>query len=267
MQGFFVHVTNGTTGTLGMNNQVRVNTLSPSFHKSANENFRTLIRITAAYETEIKRDPAVIYFNESATDEFDKDLDALKMMNTDESVPNFYALTPQSIKASISAIPYPNQSITKVPLGLITGQNGSVMIKTTDIEHVPENLHVYLSDEKTGIIKNMQKNPEYLVHLEKGTIENRFYLIFSENDLEHTSTDEDLFFASVQNGKLSIFVGLGTGTSSRLLVCNLLGQVVLQQNLYGNGSHEITQNLPAGIYVLALYSQKGLSSQKIYIPN
>ena len=63
-------------------------------------------------------DPAVIYFDSSATQLFDKDLDALKLMNTDTLVPNLYSMTPDTKKLSINAVPFPSNEHRIIPLGL-----------------------------------------------------------------------------------------------------------------------------------------------------
>ncbi|MFA5973632.1 MAG: GEVED domain-containing protein [Lentimicrobiaceae bacterium] len=269
MQGFFIHVSDGSypvSATLGMDNRVRVNNLSPAFHKSAEVQTQPMIRLTAAYENEKTPDHAVVYFDDYASTSFDQLLDALKLMNTDVRVPNLYAVTPKADKLSISAIPYPSDSITKVPLGLKTEQENWVTFKATAILNMPTGLYVYLSDAITGKIQNLQVNPEYRVHLAKGMLENRFVLLFSESELTDTFVDNNTFNANIENGKLNVYVKLASEKDSRLIISNMLGQVMLQQNLFGNGLHEIDHYLHAGMYILTLYSSQGLCSHKIYIP-
>jgi len=269
MQGFFIHVSNGSypvSATLGMDNRVRVNNLSPAFHKSAEAQMQPMIRLTAAYENEKTPDHAVVYFDDYASTSFDQLLDALKLMNTDIHVPNLYAVTPKADKLSISAIPYPSDSITKVPLGLKTEKENWVTFKATAILNMPTGLYVYLSDAITGKIQNLQVYPEYRVHLAKGMLENRFVLLFSESELTDTFVDNNTFNANIENGKLNVYVKLASEKDSRLVISNMLGQVMLQKNLFGNGLHEIDHYLPAGMYILTLYSPQGLCSHKIYIP-
>jgi len=269
MQGFFIHVSNGSfpvTASLGMDNRVRINNLSPAFHKSANVQTQPIVRLSAAYENQKTADHAVVYFDDNASTEFDQQLDALKLMNTDVSVPNLYTVTPQADKLSISAIPFPTDSITKAPLGLKTEQDNWVTLTASAIENIPTGLNVYLSDEATGKIQDLQINPLYRVHLDKGTQENRFVLIFSDKELLSTFNDNKTFFANIANRKLNVYVKLTEGNESRLVISNVLGQIMLQKNLVGNGQHEIDQYLPAGMYILSLYSQQGMYSLKIYIP-
>ena len=63
-------------------------------------------------------DPMVIYFDEKAGKGFDSNLDALKLMNTDYTVPNLYALGTDGSKLSIDALPELRQdTICSIPLG------------------------------------------------------------------------------------------------------------------------------------------------------
>ena len=268
MQGFFIHVSNGTypvSASLGIDNRVRVNNLSPVFHKSVMAQNQPLIRIDAAFENEKKADPAVIYFDESATENFDTYLDALKLMNTDISVPNLYVVANHTEQLSISAMPYPIDSITKIPLGIKTEQSKWVTFTASSIENLPSDLKVYFSDGATGLVQDLRFNSTYRVSLQKGTFDKRFALLFSYKSLSSTLNDENSFYANIANGKLNVFVNLASAIQSRLTISNVLGQVMMQKNLYGNGLHEIDTQLPAGIYILTLRSQQGMNSLKIYI--
>jgi hypothetical protein len=270
MQGFFIHVSNGAfpvTAALGMDNRIRVNNLSPAFHKSIYSENQPIVRLNASFENEITADPAVVYFNDFATVAFDTELDALKLMNTDIRVPNLYSLMPQSERTSINAIPYPTDSITRVPLGLKTETDNWVLLKATDIENIPPGMRVYLSDESTGLVQDLRINSECRVHLGKGTLENRFALLFSEKDLVQIAYANETFYAYLANGKPYVYTELAGVKEARLIVSNMLGQVMLQKKLYGKGAHEIDSFLPTGMYVLTLYSQHGVYSIKIFIPN
>lgn len=269
MQGFFIHVSDGSfpvTAALGMDNRVRVNNLTPAYHKSAYVDQQPIVRITAAYENSKTADPAVVYFDDQASVSFDQQLDALKLLNTDISVPNLYSVTPDIDKLSINAIPFPIENTTKNQLGIKTEKSDWVLISASLIEYLPSGLRVYLSDEATGMVQDLQMNPQYRVHLNSGAVDNRFALLFSEQDLVKSVQDEDTFYANIVNGKLTVFVKLASGSDARLVISNMLGQVMLRDDKFEDGSHEFDRFLPTGMYVITLYSQKGMTSKKIYIP-
>ena len=163
MQGFFVHVSNGSypvTGTLGITNSVRINDLTHALLKSMRTDTLPLLRITAGFaDNGTQSDPAVIYFDSSATQLFDKNLDALKLMNTDVLVPNLYAMTSDSNRLSISAIPFPVDSIKRIPLGINTAKDGWVTFKASAIEQMPTKRYIYLVDSVAGINQDLNSIP------------------------------------------------------------------------------------------------------------
>ena len=164
MQGFFVHVTNGSypvTGTLGVTNSVRVNDQTHGFLKSMVGNTFPLVRVTAGFvDNGTPSDPAVIYFDSLAAQLFDKDLDALKLMNTDTLVPNLYSITPDTKKLSINAVPFPTDSIDIIPLGLRTSKDGWITFEARDIEQIPAGIYISLVDAAGGINQDLKLNPQ-----------------------------------------------------------------------------------------------------------
>jgi len=97
MQGFFVHVSDGSypvTGALGLDNSVRITDLTHSFMKSDEESSVPLLRLGAAFEDDTtSTDPMVVYFDQKAETGFNSGLDALKLMNTDYYVPNLFSVS------------------------------------------------------------------------------------------------------------------------------------------------------------------------------
>ena len=270
MQGFFIHVTNGTypvSGSLGFSNSVRINNLSPVFHKEVQSDTFQFLRLTARYSGEGMTDPAVIYFEDKATMNFNKDFDALKMMNTDLRVPNLYSVSSDLARLSINSMPTPGDSIRIVPLGLRTSQDSWVEIEAQDIARMPDNLYIYLSDAGAGIIQGLKQNPLYRVHLVSGNYEGRFSIIFSKTDPRYKPGPDEEFYVYSSGGRLYVYLNLSAGGNCNLMINNMLGQICYRQELSGNGYHEIDPNLSNGLYVVNLYSPDSKKSKKIYISN
>jgi hypothetical protein len=249
-----------------MGNGVRINTINPVYHKSTESQDLPLIRISASLNHSTVSDPAVVYFNDNATPGFDQQFDALKLMNTDSRVPNLFWLNNDDEKLSISAIPYPVDTITKIPIGLETETDGEITFKASSVENIPSGLNVYLSDESTGLIQDLTLNPDYNISLSAGSHTGRFFVLFSENELTGVFNSDKTFYANVENANLNVYVKLENEGISKLLITNMPGQTLISKELSGNGKHTIRQNLAAGIYLLTLYSSQGTCSQKIYIP-
>ncbi|MFH1121334.1 MAG: T9SS type A sorting domain-containing protein [Bacteroidota bacterium] len=270
MQGFFVHVSDGTfpvNGLFGMDNRVRVNNLTPAFHKSSNDKNYPMVRISAGYDGDnLTEDPVVVYFTDEATEGFDKELDALKLFNTDKDVPNLYILTGSTQKLSISAQPEPGNITTRIPLGIKTEKEDWLIFRCKAIENLPMDLHAYLFDEQTGDISDLKSSPEYRVKSGEGTNENRFALIFSPTNYIDEQLNAD-FIAFVSNGLLIVDDGVSPEKHRKLTISNLLGQVLIRTEMPETGHIEIHPAFPSGIYILTLTSQKEVRSQKIYLSN
>jgi len=100
-QAFFVHVKDGAypvQGTLTFTNAVRVNTFNALFHKNTASEV-PMVRLAAAFRGTVSADYLVVYDNGYASENFDPDNDALKIMNTDVEFPNFYVIDQQKTES------------------------------------------------------------------------------------------------------------------------------------------------------------------------
>lgn len=270
MQGFFVHVSDGVypvSATFGLDNRVRVNNLSAVFQKSACLETRPVIRLTVEYADETNTaDPLVVYFDDEGTLSFDKEMDALKLMNTEVKSPNFYALSKDTKRLSINAIPYPD-SISVVPLGLKTEQDGWISFEATQIENMPSGLQIYLSDKRTGINTDLLLSGGYKLNVAAGSDESRFNLIFSKRVLPANQNRNAEFITYPSGGKLMVSLTGTSGEKGDLVVYNIMGQEIFRGQLTGTGTHELDPHVRAGVYVVSFYSGQSVYSKKVIITN
>jgi len=271
MQGFFIHVSDGTypvAGTLVFNNGVRINNLNPFFHKSAEFDPKPLIRLTAGFtEKDSQQDAVTVYLEDSATPSFDKEFDALKMMNTDDLVPNVYAISADAKHLSISAIPPLLDSLTRIPLGLQTTRDGILTFNVQDIEFIPGGAYIYLEDRYTGLYYNLRLSPKFSIYLPAGSYENRFALVLSLKYFKDYTHSDDAFYVYSSGGKLFVNLNLPSDNGGDILIYDMLGKNLYKRKFYENGPHEIDLNLNTGIYIICLLSDTGMCSKKVFIPN
>jgi hypothetical protein len=271
MQGFFVHVSNGSfpvAGSLTFTNQTRINNLNPVFHKPIMEETLPFLRFTAGFENSPgNEDPMVIYFNNDASWNFDKEYDALKLMNTDLLVPSIYSVSSDASKLSINALPRLADTISIIPIGLKTERDGWISFHARDIENIPADLHVYFADSRTGICHNLLLNRDARINLDAGLYEGRFSLIFSLKDLQYKPGGNENFYAYSFAGILYVYMKLDPGEKGILSVYNMIGQPVYHSELYINGFQQIPTDLKTGIYVISLSSSKGNYQKKLFISN
>ncbi len=275
MQGFFVHVAASgppwpVTGTLSMDNGVRITDQTHGFLKSAKTGPVPLIRLTACFSDDTASiDPVVLYVDENATEGFDSQADALKLLNTDMNVPNLYAVSINDANLSIDGLPIIDSS-TVVPLGLKINRNGSVIFKIRNIESDFSNVKIVLSDIGTGIEKDLQTGNEYQVNLVSGEYKNRFYLNFRNSVVtgasENASADGSFTIFS-SHGILKTKIRLLQETTGTLQIFTLTGQLLFNQKIYESGYYEFSTGIKDGIYIATFSSGRFTVSKKLSVQN
>ncbi|MCF8450475.1 MAG: T9SS type A sorting domain-containing protein [Taibaiella sp.] len=266
MQGFFVHVSSGSypvTGTLGANNNVRVNSLSPYYHKVTTGADVPLVRLDALFPGNTANpDPTVIYLNDQASGNFNNETDAFKLLNTSVAVPNLYSWSGDAKKLSIKALHLLPDTNNIVPLGLQTEVDGQVIFNARNIDNMPDGVHVYFYDIHAGKVQSLQTQPQYTTYLSKGKYENRFYLMLSNKDIKDLPILRNELNAYSTGESLFVYLLSDKGD---IVITNMLGQVLHRQQLTGTGYHEIKMKVSAGLYVATLYSGQGKQSKKVFI--
>lgn len=271
MQGFFVHVTNGTfpvSGTLNMTNSARITDLTHPYLKSAKTESASLIRLSATFKDDaVSVDRMVIYFDDLATEALDSRYDALKLMNTDLKVPNLYSVLPGGSKLSINALPI-NTDPFQIALGLKANRAGTISIKLVNADRVLSSRGIHLFDAVTGIRQSLLDGNEYAVTLAAGEYLNRFYLSIGSiptgisSSVEETKPDFTVYSAG---GLLKLNIERLPGNSGTLILYNILGEPLFRERIDGPGYYEFAPGLRDGIYIAAIISGNKRLTRKVYI--
>ncbi|MDZ7633090.1 MAG: hypothetical protein U5L72_01035 [Bacteroidales bacterium] len=271
MQGFFVHVSDGAfpvTGTLGMTNSVRVKDLTHPFLKSAHSSSRFLVRATASFTGDpASADPLVVYFNDEAEAGFDSEFDALKLMNTDMMVTNFYSVLTGGKKLSINALPVQTDSATVIPLGLKTYIDGELNFRIRDIENLPEGGRIYFRDRLTGASINLLPDQVYKVTLSAGDYNDRFSLEFLKGTtgIADPEASEKLFTAYSTNSLLKVTISRIEGRSGIITVFDLAGRPLYITEVSEAGNYEFETGIKQGIYIISYKTGMRSGNMKLFI--
>jgi hypothetical protein len=271
MQGFFVHVSNGTfpvTGTLALDNSVRITDLTHSFIKSGKGETKPILRLSARFSDDpVSTDPAVIYFDEKAETTFDSKLDALKLMNTDLKVPNLYAFGSDGTKLSIDALPVSLISGCTVPLGIKTNRTGNTIFSVSYLDPLLPVTAIYLSDMTAGVNQDLLGGNEYSLALSAGEYSDRFFLYINSipADIARIDPDNNLFRTYYSHGILKADINLGVLNDGTLVITNLTGRTIFINKIYDSGHYEFAQEMQPGIYIVTLNSGNKRISKKISV--
>ncbi len=272
MQGFFVHVSDGTypvAGSLGMTNATRV-TVSPQTYRQLNgiEPFQ-LLRLRASIGANAESDATVVYFKDTATEKFDTQLDALKLMNTTSSIPSLYTITADTKKLSINALPLPSIEM-RIPIGVQTMQDGQVSLFTTNMKALPADLFCYLYDAVTGLYQNLKENMRYQYYLPAGTYEQRFVVVFSRMPIVQQPLPTDpatipSFQVSGTGRNILVTLTIPAGDKAVIRFINTAGQVLYTKTYVGSGNFPLALLLPQGIYQVVCYTSNKVLAKQIFI--
>ncbi|HKK41078.1 MAG TPA: LamG-like jellyroll fold domain-containing protein, partial [Bacteroidales bacterium] len=273
MQGFFIHVSDGSfpvTATLAMNNSVRIDNLTHPFSKSLQVNKPPVLRLTAGFSDNVlSSDPLVVYFDDMATMTFNKQLDALKLLNTDYSVANLYAINQDGIKLSVDALPSIADDSTAIPLGLKLNREGDVIFRISDIDPSLADRRVILSDLVAGKDQNLQPDGEYMVNLSAGEYNNRFVLNLTSisTGINNKTENNNMFSVYCSKGILKVTIDNIYDGEGIISLVNLTGQVIFTRKVYDKGYYELSPGVKDGIYIVTYISAPERVSKKIYIHN
>ena len=273
MQGFFVHVSDGTwpvTGTLGVTNSVRVNDMIQPVLKSAVTETPSYIRIAAGYSDDsLSFDPLCIYFDAMATGGFDGQFDAYKLFNTDKNVTNFYSFGNDSSRLSINALPLNDSSFCKIRLGLKTDRSGYVIFLIKDIIGTFKYNYISITDVVTGITQDLVNNQYYKVNLAAGNYQNRFFLNLSnlKTSVPEVSLNAEWFKIYSSHGILKAEIDLPECENGQLKIYNLAGENLFIQKIHQAGYHEFNPVLSDGVYIITFMSGQSQASKKLFIQN
>jgi hypothetical protein len=209
----------------------------------------------------------LIRLDEKATDTYDSQLDALKLMNTNFGVPNLYAILTGNVKASISAMPPLPESSIQIPLGLKANRDGTVVFRLKDLGGVFNGSTISLSDNITGIDQSLINGGYYSVLLPQGEYMNRFFLNVSSipTGSEETQTEEQPFKIWYSDGHLKVEIYGGGSMKRDFLVTSLSGSRTMSFSVYEPGYHEFEAPGMNGMYIVTFVTKTQRVSQKIII--
>ena len=272
MQGFFIKVSDSdtqdvVTGDFGMDNRVRVTDFDQEFLRTQLPDQKSLLRLEAGFNGAARKDPMVIYFSPFASPNFEKEMDAHKLMNTDPAVPSFYNLTDDRKELAINAIPFPETgSYKKIPLGIKADQSGEMKITLNSIENLSLNFNIYLIDHAKGIGQNLSQKPEYRFNIEQGIHNSRFELMFSEEKVTNPAIAFDApFHVETRDGDVIVKLNLEDNQEGILRASTMTGQIL--QTKKGTGKEEVIFNgiTSDGVYIINLQLGKNHYAKKVVI--
>lgn len=172
-QAVMVRKTTPGIGSFNLANSARVASSSASFFEA--EVVPNLIKLRISGGT--GNDEMAIYFASNASNTFDENQDAVKMLSGVPGVPNIYSMN-SDLRLSINAMGTLAQN-TEIPLGVSITSAGNYTILASDFDSFEQTSLIYLEDRTLGVFHNLKMQNSVNVTLQVGDLSGRFFLHFS----------------------------------------------------------------------------------------
>jgi hypothetical protein len=210
-------------------------------------------------------DQIFICFNEYATEGFDSDFDAYKLMGIDEA-PQLYSIAGDEI-LSINALPEMSSGMV-IPLGFKVGAETEYTIIASDLESFGLSTGIYLEDLQEGVITDLTEQNEYTFVANPEDDPDRFLIHFGvvgiEDQPQDVETNKDITIYSVEN---SVYIRNNTKQAIQgdVSICNAMGQEIMRTKLLNNSLNKIDVNTEAGYYIVKVNTGTDLYTEKVFI--
>ena len=255
-QGFFVHCNttdnNLHPGIITIPNSVRMH--SPIFQKSTVNDLLTL-----KVEGNISWDQAQVHINPMATNGYDSEFDAVKIMGSPDA-PQLYSMIPSG-KLSINSLPTLSDSPV-IQFGFKAGEIGNYTITASNLESFSSSTEFYLEDLVANTVQDLKTNPVYTFEAEPGQQENRFTLHFAAVGIPDNNSGTSV---KIYASNKTVYVNIPTDMKGSIIVYNMLGIEVSRTTIQSNSLNTINLDVPSGFYLVKADGNPISTAGKVFI--
>lgn len=267
-QAFFIKATDATN-TLSIPMSARTHGNQTFFKKKEK---KELLRLQAVGYTQdeegnlvVLDDQLVVNFDANATEDFDHQYDALKLFTYVAEVPQIYTTSSRDIDMAINTLPKAEEGMV-IPCGFsaLEQTNGTYEISLTEcglniesimLEDLIENTAVNLLEES------------YTFSYETGDETDRFQIRLGKmGDLTKIDQQESQNPIQVYVSKQMLRVYIPSNLlAQKLVVYDVLGKLVLQENLNSAYGQVDVSNWDSGVYIVKVVTDQQTSTQRVFV--
>jgi hypothetical protein len=246
MQGFFI--VTSASGNFTLNNSMRTHDGATNYYKSDAmlNNGIELYASNGDYN-----DLLVIRFDENRSDQFDTSSDAWKFPSGTEGLSELWSVCEDG-NLCIDVRP----ETETIQLGFANDQAGFYSIGIHDIADITT---ATLEDTKTGTFNDLTKSA-YEFAWEVTDDETRFKLHLNAVSIDETPISESNILIYAANQQIFI----KGGGSGEVTVSDLMGRIMLRQEITSEEKMSLPLNLKSGIYLVTVQSGKEMKTGKVF---
>ncbi len=247
MQAFWVRINDGVESvnfSVTKNMQYHADATGNKFKAPAVKNQTLRLEVSNG----VHRDEALLYFNDNASDNFDR-FDSPKMFNNIATVPEIYTQSGLE-KLVINGMNSYNYT-TEIPLGFNAGQTNMYSIRATDVQNFDADTRIVLFDTDTETEFDLTAGEAYNFSSDAVNSDNRFSIRFKS--ASGTTLIDDVnkgaVLVSALQGRLSVQLNTILSDNAKVTVYNAMGQSIYNQPLH-NAVTQLSQIFEPGAYVI-----------------
>jgi hypothetical protein len=249
MEGFFIYKDVGVSDNFSLHNAMR--THLPSTKKDGDamlQNGLVLAASNGDYEDELW-----CVFDDETSESFELKYDAWKLKSSTEGLSQLWSVSPDG-KMAVDVRP----ETETIQMGFTNDEAGFYSIGIKEIADITE---VYLEDTKTGKFHNLMNDKYEFSWNPELDNENRFILHFKAVGIDENQISESNILIYAANQQV-VIKGAEQGD---VIISDIFGRVVLQQEISGGGTTNIPLNVETGIYLVTVQNGKEIKTEKVYI--
>jgi hypothetical protein len=258
MQAFYVVAATAGNVTVGVDNSARLTTsASGMWRVGTPSNTLKLVLNSGNYN-----DETLIRFSDYASDEFDGNLDALKLKNPDLA-PSFYTWTGND-EYSINTLS--SSSNKTIPLSIMAGFSGTYTISQSEIATFDSDYSIILEDKLLKTFTDL-KNQNYTFSINEGEEKNRFNLIYKNSESTGNQFQENSVLIYSDGKEVMVNYSNLPVTDAMFCLYNTMGQLISKNNLNGSSGSYIFDaiNCIDGVYIVKIVAGNKVYSSKVYL--
>jgi hypothetical protein len=238
-----------------LDNQAITFTNAMRTHANPNSVTTTKLKTPAASQTLLRlevtdgtnRDETVIYFNENASDAYDK-YDSPKMFNEVAIVPEIYSIAGNEKLVINGMNNYSYQTV--LPLGFNTANSNQFSIRINEMQNFDSDTRIVLHDKITGRQVDLTHGDVYSFSSDAANSEDRFSVMFRSatgtTQLEDAQATGMYLHATNRQMTLQLNTGI---ENARVTVYTAAGQSIHSQAVY-NQTTTLNREMNAGVYLV-----------------
>lgn len=254
-QGFFVRAqAGGSAPAISIKKAAR--TQSGNSSPYLKDEVANVLKMTVSNGT--LSDQTAVYMFDGATEEFDGNYDAYKLIGFIPEAPHVFTRS-NEVDYAINGLPV--SETVSVPMVFKTGAAGEYSILSEGFESFNGFYFFILEDKETGVNYDLQKNPSLVLNLPEGESAGRFMLRIFKSGLG--IGDEELSNLRVYSESKKIYIE--NCPEADIFVYNLTGEVVASKKVAESSLNILDADVATGIYVVKVMTQGSAISSKVFV--